>query len=298
MNELIINEQNIQNKIYTIRNTQVMLDKDLAELYGVKPTRLREQVKRNSKRFPIDFMFQLDENEINFMVSQNAIPSKQHLGGAKPYVFTEQGVSMLSAVLKTNFAIEMSVQIIRAFVNMKSFLSQNANIFQKIEQIEKNHLSYEIKIDEKIEKLFKALETKPKIPNQKIFYDGQIFDAYEFIADLIKSSKQEIKLIDNYIDESILTLFSKNQNIKVIIYTKTITKQLKLDLEKYNSQYNPIEIKKFNNSHDRFLIIDEKEIYHIGASLKDLGKKWFAFSKMDGESFEMMGRLKLKNVIF
>ena len=133
-------------------------------------------------------------------------------------------------------------------------------------------------------------DTKLK-PSQGIFYDGQTFDAYVFVADIIKSAKSSIKLIDNYIDESVLTLFSKNQNIKVTIYTKTITKQLKLDLLKYNSQYNNIELKKFNASHDRFLIIDEKEVYHIGASLKDLGKKWFGFSKMDSESFEMMGRL-------
>jgi len=128
-------------------------------------------------------------------------------------------------------------------------------------------------------------------PKQGIFYDGQTFDAYVFVADLIKQAKVSIKLIDNYIDETVLTLFSKNQDIKITIYTKTITKQLKLDLEKYNSQYNNIEIKKFDASHDRFLIIDDKEIYHIGASLKDLGKKWFGFSKMDSESFEMMGRL-------
>jgi len=290
-NELITDEINIQNKIYTIRGVQIMLDKDLAELYGVKPIRLREQVKRNIKRFPDDFMFQLDDNEIDFMVSQNAIPSRQHLGGSKPYVFTEQGVSMLSSVLKTDFAVDMSIKIIRAFVNMKTFLSQNANIFQKIEQIEKNHITYEIKTDEKIEQLFKALEVKPKIPNQKIFYDGEIFDAYAFIADLIKSAKHSIALIDNYIDESVLMLFSKNQDVNVTIYTKSISKQLKLDLEKYNSQYKNIEIKKFNNSHDRFLIIDEKEVYHIGASLKDLGKKWFAFSKMDSESLSVLGRL-------
>jgi hypothetical protein len=292
MNELIIDEQNIKNKIYTIRDMQVMLDKDLAELYGVKAIRLREQVKRNIKRFPQDFMFQLDEKEIEQMVSQNAIPSKQHLGGAKPYVFTEQGVSMLSAVLKTDFAIEMSVQIIRAFVSMKTFLSQNENLFQKIEQIEKKHLIYEIQTDEKINKLFQALEVKPKIPNQKIFFDGQIFDAYKFINDLIKSAKKDIKLLDNYIDETVLTLFSKVPSIKVTIYTKTITKQLKLDLEKYNTQYSNVEIKKFDNSHDRFLIIDENEVYHIGASLKDLGKKWFGFSKMDMESLSILERLK------
>jgi hypothetical protein len=136
------------------------------------------------------------------------------------------------------------------------------------------------------------LEDKTIKPSQGIFYNGEIFDAYKFISDLIKSSKKEIILLDNYIDETVLTLFSKNQNIKVTIYTKTITKQLKLDLEKYNSQYNNIEIKKFNNSHDRFLIIDKEEVYHIGASLKDLGKKWFAFSKMDIKSLGILEKLE------
>ena len=136
------------------------------------------------------------------------------------------------------------------------------------------------------------IESKDIKPKQGIFYDGQTFDAYVFVSDIIKQAKSSIKLIDNFIDETVLTLFSKNQNIKVTIYTKSISKQLKLDLEKYNSQYNNIEIKKFNASHDRFLIINEKEVYHIGASLKDLGKKWFGFSKMDSESFEVMGRLR------
>jgi len=293
MSDIIINDYNINDKIFTIRGIAVMLDKDLAELYGVKAIRLREQVKRNIKRFPEDFMFQLDDNEIDFMVSQNAIPSRQHLGGSKPYVFTEQGVSMLSAVLKTDFAVDMSIKIIRAFVNMKTLLSQNANIFKKIEQVEKNHISYEIKTDEKIEQLFKALEVKPKIPNQKIFYDGEVFDAYVFVADIIKSAKSSIVLIDNFVDETVLMLLSKRASTcKATIYTKTISKQLQLDLKKHNEQYLHVEIKKFEASHDRFLIIDEKKVYHIGASLKDLGKKWFGFSKMDSESFEMMRRLK------
>jgi len=292
MDEIILDEQNIQDKIYTIRGAQVMLDRDLAALYGVKPIRLREQVKRNAKRFPEDFMFQLNDSEIDFMVSQNAIPSKQHLGGSKPYVFTEQGVSMLSAVLKTDFAVEMSVKIIRAFVNMKKFILQNANLFQKIEQIEKRQLTYEIKTDEKIDKLFKALEDKSLKPTQGIFFDGQIFDAYKFINDLVKSAKQEIILIDSYINESVLTLFSKVPNIKVTIYTQNINKKLKLDYEKYQKQYDNIILKIFKNSHDRFLIIDKNEIYHIGASLKDLGRKWFAFSKMSGESLSILRRLK------
>ncbi len=220
MDELVINEQSIQNKIYTIRGVQVMLDRDLAVLYGVKPIRLREQVKRNAKRFPKDFMFILDDNEIDFMVSQNAIPSKQHLGGSKPYVFTEQGVSMLSAVLKTDFAVEMSIKIIRAFVNMKKILLQNANLFQKIEQIEKRQLSYEIKTSEKINKLFKALEDKTLKPTQGIFFDGQIFDAYAFVADLIKSTKHSIILIYNYkqiLDFEFLMLNWIIHNSKLII---------------------------------------------------------------------------------
>jgi hypothetical protein len=277
MNEIVIDEQNIKNKIYTIRGMQVILDRDLAEFYGVKPIRLREQVKRNIKRFPDDFMFQLKEEEIEIMVSQNAIPSKQHLGGAKPYVFTEQGVSMLSAVLKTEFAVNMSIIIIRAFVNMKRFLLSNASIFQRLDNIEYKLLKH----DENFDKVFKAIESKDIKPIQGIFYDGQIYDAYVFVNDLLKSAKKEVTLIDNYIDDSILTLFSKYPDIGFTIITKSISEQLKLDIKKYNSQYNNLTIKTSNKFHDRFLIIDNKETYHVGASLKDLGKKVFGFSKID-----------------
>jgi hypothetical protein len=287
MNEIVIDEQNIKNKIYTIRGMQVILDRDLAEFYGVKPIRLREQVKRNIKRFPDDFMFQLKEEEIEIMVSQNAIPSKQHLGGAKPYVFTEQGVSMLSAVLKTELAIEMSIKIVRAFVNMRKIISSNSLMFERFERIEERLNIH----DENFKKIFNAIEDKSIKPKQGIFYDGEIFDAYRFINELIKSAKKSIILIDNYIDETTLTLFSKVPDIKVTIYTKNISKQLKLDLKKYNTQYKPIELKPFKESHDRFMIIDETEVYHIGASLKDLGKKWFAFSRMDKENLKILERL-------
>jgi phage regulator Rha-like protein len=172
MDKLIINEESIKNKIYIIRGIQVMLDRDLAELYGVKPIRLREQVKRNIKRFPEDFMFQLDENEIDFMVSQNAIPSRQHLGGSKPYVFTEQGVSMLSAILKTDFAIEISIKIIETFVAMRKHLASNSLMFERFERIEQRLLVH----DEKFDTIFKTLEDKSIKPTQGIFYDGQIFD--------------------------------------------------------------------------------------------------------------------------
>lgn len=288
MQELMINENNIKDKIHTIRNQQVMLDRNLAELYEVKSIRLREQVKRNIDRFPDDFMFQLNENEVDFMVSQNAIPSRQYLGGSLPLVFTEQGVSMLSAVLKSETAVIMSVKIIRAFVEMRKLISQNISMFERFERIEQRLNIH----DENFDKLFEALEDKTLKPKQGVFYDGQVFDAYVFINDLLKLAINEIILIDNYIDETVFTLFSKYSNIKVQIYTSNITKQLKLDFEKYQTQYKNIDLIQFKNSHDRFIIIDKKEVYHLGASLKDLGKKWFAFSKFEIENLKILDYLK------
>jgi len=290
MKDTIISTDSIKNRIYTIREVQVILDKDLAIFYDVKPTRLREQVKRNIKRFPSDFMFQLTEEEVDFMVSQNAIPSKQHLGGSTPLVFTEQGVATISAVLTSKRAIEVNIQIMRAFVAMRRFISTNAEIFRRLDTVEIKQ--YET--DKKIECVLNAIESKEIKPKQGIFFDGQIFDAYNFVSDLIRSAKQSIVLIDNFIDDSVLTLFSKRKNgVSVVIYTKTITKQLRLDLDKYNSQYPTINIKVFDHSHDRFLIIDNNEVYHIGASLKDLGKKWFAFSRFDKCAFGLQDKLKL-----
>lgn len=288
MNEIaVLKNENIANKIYTIRGLQVMLDKDLAELYGVKPIRLREQVKRNIDRFPDDFMFQLRGNEVDFMVSQNAIPSKQHLGGSLPLVFTEQGVATLSAVLTNKTAVGIHINIMRAFVQMRKFISNNALMFQRLDSLEQKQFH----TDEKIDAILNALEDKSLKPKEGIFYDGQIYDAYAFMSELIKSAKNEIMLIDNYIDDTVFTIFSKNQNIKVTIYTNTISKQLELDYQKYKSQYKNIILHEFKNAHDRFMIIDGKEVYHIGASLKDLGKKWFAFSKFEIEAFDILKRL-------
>ena len=290
MNEIMVNEENIKSKIYTIRGLQVMLDSDLAELYGVETKVFNQAVKRNEKRFPDDFRFQLTQTEYQNLRSQIVTSSLVSHGGARylPYVFTEQGVSMLSAVLKSDIAVDISVNIIRVFVNMRKFISNNALIFQRLETLENK----QSKNDEKFNKLFEALEDKTIKPKQGIFYDGEVFDAYRFVADLIRSAKNKIVLIDNYVDDSVLTLFSKNQNIDVVIYTQTISKQLTLDIEKYNSQYKAIEIKSFKYSHDRFMIIDDVNIYHIGASLKDLGKKWFAFSKLDIESLDILKKLE------
>jgi len=282
MNTLIT----IENKIYNIRDMQVMLDSDLAQLYGVETKRINEAVKNNLEKFPNDFMFELKEDEYENLKSKISTSS---WGGrrTKPKVFTEQGVYMLATILKSKVATDVTISIMRTFTKMRNFLISNASIFQRFERVEQRITLQ----DEKINKVFKALESKTIKPSQGIFYDGEIFDAYEFVSNIVKSAKKEIILLDNYVDETVLTLFNKNQNVKVTIYTQTITKQLKLDLEKYNAQYNPISIKTFKNSHDRFLIVDKTELYHIGASLKDLGKRWFAFSKMDIESVGILDRL-------
>ncbi|MBK5275092.1 MAG: ORF6N domain-containing protein [Desulfuromonadales bacterium] len=284
---------NIESRIYTIRSVQVMLDRDLAELYEVETRALKQAVKRNPARFPSDFMFELTENEVDSLVSQSVIPSKKQLGGAKPFVFTEQGVSSLSAVLTSKRAVEINIAIMRAFVKMRQFLANNADLFMRLESIEKRQLLHEIKVDEKFEQLFNALEDKSIKPKQGIFFDGQVFDAYAFVCDLIRSATQRIILIDNYVDESVLTLLSKREaEVTTLILTKSIGQALALDIEKYNRQYPAIDVQTFKSSHDRFLIIDD-DIYHIGASLKDLGKKWFAFSKMDVSAIEMLQRVKI-----
>jgi hypothetical protein len=281
--------EEIKNKILTIRGVQVMLDKDLASFYEVKPIRLREQIKRNPNRFPSDFVFQLNESEVDLMVSQNAIPSRQSLGGFLPLVFTEQGVAAVSGVLKSDKAAEVSIAIARAFVAMRKFLLNNAAIFQRLDKIELKQL----KTDEKFEQVFKAMEARQPKPDKGIFFDGQIFDAYTFTADIIREASKSIILIDNFVDDSVLTLLSKRgKSVTATVYTKEITKQLRLDLAKHNKQYPEIRINVFKNSHDRFLIIDEKELYHFGASLKDLGKKWFAFSKMNFLLDDMLHKLK------
>ena len=300
MDEVTVIDKKLQDRIYTIRGIAVMLDSHLAEIYGVETKVFNQAIKRNLNRFPIRYRFQLTDAEFNNLRSQfvtssdNSIRSQivtleSQRGKHRkylPYVFTEQGVSMLSAILKSDTAVDISIKIIDSFVAMRKFLINNAGIFQRIENIEQKLLKH----DDNFNKIFNALESNDTKPTQGIFYDGEIFDAYVFVNKLIKSAKNSIVLIDNYIDETVLTLLSKNQHIKIIIYTKNISQQLKLDVNKYNAQYNNLELKKFDLSHDRFLIIDH-DIFHIGASLKDLGKKWFAFSKINKPSLEFLDKL-------
>jgi hypothetical protein len=289
----------IQNSIYTIQGKQVMLDKDLAVLYNTETRTLKQAVKRNANRFPDDFMFKLTDDDINTLVSQSVIPSKSYFGGAVPYAFTEQGISMLSAVLRTDVAVEISINIIRAFAEMRKFIATNATILSRLSKLEQKQITSDLKqseTDNKINKILNALETNQLTPKQNIFYNGQIFDAYLLISDMIKSAKKSIVLIDNYVDETVLAMLDKrNKNCTATIYTKKITKQLKLDIEKHNQQYPKIELKKLTTAHDRFLIIDSKTVYHFGASLKDTGKKWFAFSKLEIDANDILEKLKREN---
>ena len=294
-------ENNVESLIRVIRGQQVMLDRDLAELYGVETRRLNEQVKRNIERFPEDFMFQLTQNEFDNLKSQFATSS---WGGVRklPYAFTEQGVAMLSGVLKSPTAVEANIRIMRAFVSMRHFMVNNAAIFRRLETIEFNQLEsnkVQAKIlahqevqDHRIDEIFRRLDEGMYKPKQGIFFDNQIYDAYSFVSELVKSAKQRIILIDNYVDETVLTLLDKRgENVSATIYTQQVSRQFRLDVDRHNSQYPPIEVDVFRRSHDRFLCIDDT-VYHVGASIKDLGKKWFAFSKMeDFKPEELVARI-------
>lgn len=284
----------IQPMIKVIRGQQVMLDSDLSALYGVETRRLNEQVKRNIERFPDDFMFQLRKEELDNLMSQNATSS---WGGTRklPYAFTEQGIAMLSSVLKSQTAVEVNIRIMRAFIAMRRFIATNAQLFQRLETIEYHQLEmkqHQEVTDRRIDEVFKRLDTDIP-PMQGIFYDGQVFDAYRFVSDLIRKAKQSIVLIDNYVDDTVLTLLDKrSEGVSATIYTQRISSQFQLDVDRHNSQYPLIEIKRFNKAHDRFLLIDN-EVYHIGASIKDLGKKWFGFTLMrDITATELIKKIK------
>ena len=330
-NELITTkEQSTDNQflqieplIRTIRGQQVLLDSDLAILYGVETRQLNQQVKRNIERFPEDFMFQLTKVELinlksqiatlsatdyplrsqivtlntenHSLRSQNAtIDNRGRHTKYLPYAFTENGIAMLSSVLRSPIAIQVNIRIMRAFTAMRQFIASNAQIFQRLDVMEQNQLAltaHQIETDHKLEEVFRRLDSGNVQPHQGIFYDGQIFDAYTFINDRIREATTRIILIDNYIDDSVLTILSKRADkVAATIYTKKPTAQLQLDIQKHNAQYPPIEIVEFDRSHDRFLCIDET-VYHLGASIKDLGKRWFAFNRMEMSSSELLQRI-------
>ena len=328
-NELITTkEQSTDNQflqieplIRTIRGQQVLLDSDLAILYGVETKRLNQQVKRNIERFPEDFMFQLTHEEVICSRSQIAtlnkgtnlrsqiatssqevslksqIVTSSH-GGVRylPYAFTENGIAMLSSVLRSPIAIQVNIRIMRAFTAMRQFIASNAQIFQRLDVMEQNQLAivaHQTETDHKLEEVFRRLDSGNVRPHQGIFYDGQIFDAYTFINDRIREATTRIILIDNYIDDSVLTILSKRADkVAATIYTKKPTAQLQLDIQKHNAQYPPISVVEFDRSHDRFLCIDET-VYHLGASIKDLGKKWCAFNRMEMPTTELLQKITI-----
>jgi hypothetical protein len=290
-NELI-KIDDIKSRIFTIRGMQVMLDRDIAELYDVQTKVLNQAVKRNRNRFPERLLFMLSDQEKNELVTNCDRLRRLKHSSSNPYVFTEQGVAMLSAVLKSEIAVDVSIKIMDAFILMRHFISENLKVFQRFEIIEKKQIEYQLESDKKFDIIFEAMEKNRLQTKQGIFFEGQVFEAHKFVSDIVRSAEKSIILIDNYVDDTVLTLFSKRkQGVMLKIFTKNLSKQLQLDTQKFNEQFPPAEIKEFNHSHDRFMIIDDRDLYHFGASLKDLGKKWFGFSKMDVEVTKMLARI-------
>ena len=286
--------EQIENLIVDLRGQQAMLDRDLAMLYGVETKRLNEQVKRNIERFPERFRFQLTDKETNELVANcDRFRNLKH-SSVNPFAFTEQGVAMLSTVLHSETAVNMSIRIMDAFVAMRHFIGSHAQMFQRLEVMEQNQLAMSAHLsatDKKIEEVFKRLDDGTVKPKQGVFYDGEVFDAYKFIAEKIKEAKTRIVLFDNYIDESVLNMLDKRSSgVVATIYTKAIDSHLQTDIARHDAQYPHIDVQVFTKTHDRFLCIDDT-VYHIGASLKDLGKKWFAFNLMEITTDDLLTRM-------
>lgn len=273
-----------------------MIDKDLALLYGVQTKQLNRAVKRNIERFPEDFMFQLTKEEcLRCQFGTLNTEQGQHLK-YMPYAFTEYGIAMLSGILRSETAIAANIRIMRAFADMRKLIRHTPEVFNRIETLEYHHLQMKQQLDEttnKVDMILDKLNNETDVQiKQGIFFDGQTYDAYTFIADLIRKATRRIVLIDNYIDDTVLTIMAKRKNVvEATIYTGKMSKQLRLDMEKHNSQYPAIDIKIFSKAHDRFLIIDDR-VYLIGASIKDLGKKWFGFTLMENtDADELLTKL-------
>lgn len=282
-NDLVeITRPSIEKMIYVIRDKQVMLDSDLAILYQVETGALNRAVKRNISRFPEDFRFQLTNEEYQNLRCQTGISSfaqgENNYGGRRtlPYVFTEQGISMLASVLHSEVAIKVSIGIMRTFVEMRRFIANNALLFERISNVELKQLEYQKQTDEKLD---------------------QIFDAFSLIVSLIQKAEKEIVLIDGYVDIGTLNLLTKkNENVTVVMYTLKRTKLSQEDVNNFNSQYPLLEVRYTKVFHDRFLILDKKNVYHIGASLKDAGKKCFGISLIEDAGIvrDILQRLEIE----
>ena len=293
-----LDASDIKRRIFTIRGKQVMLDSDLAELYGYEVKKLNQQVKRNMDRFPEDFMFQLQKEEIpdsskSQIVTLNESGNKRGSNVKKlPYAFTEQGIYMLSTVLRGELAVKQSIFIMRAFREMRHFIANNAALFDRISSVELRQLEYQKQTDKKFDQIFEYIGEHTEI-NQKLFFNGQIYDAFSLLIELIQKAEQEIILIDGYVDVSTLNILAKKQSgVTVTIYTFTKTKLTAQDVAAFNAQYPKLEVKHTNIFHDRFLILDDKTVYHIGASLKDAGKKCFGITLMKDAKQELLKKLE------
>ena len=275
--------EEIQGMIYTIRGKQVMLDSDVANLYHYETKKINQAVKRNIERFPEGFCFQLTESELENLRSQFVTSSlgTGNYGGRRylPYVFTEQGIAMLAPLLKNKIAVQVSINIMNAFVIMRHFLKKNGQVFERLTSVEYRLIEH----DKKFDIVFDKLQEK-QIENQRIFFNGQIYDAYSLIIDIIKKANNKITIIDNYVDDSILEMLSKKKdNVEVVILTSNKSNIKNIDIQKFNKQYPTLKVAKTDKFHDRFIILDEKEMYHLGASIKDLGKKCFGINKIEND---------------
>ena len=289
--ELVIENTDIKTMIHIVREQQVMLDSDLALLYQVETKRLNERVKRNIARFPESFCFQLTKEEYDNLRSQFATSSEDAYGGRRylPYVFTESGV------LRSDVAIEVSIRIMDSFVEMRKFIAGNAVLFERISAVELKQLEYQKKTDEKFDELFAYIADHEET-GQKIFYDGQIYDAFSLIISLMQRAKKSIYLVDGYVDLVTLDMLAKkNKGVSVTIFTYSRTRLSQTDIDKFNKQYPVLTVKKTDVFHDRFLIVDEKEVYHIGASIKDAGNKCFGISVIQDKTIadDLIKRLKM-----
>lgn len=277
---MMVENREIQSMIFTFRGKQVIVDRDLAELYQVQTKRINEQVKRNIDRFPAEFCFQLDNNEKNELVANcDRFKTLKH-STSNPYAFTEQGIAMLSAVLTSDVAVQVSIKIMNAFVEMRHFLVSNAAVFERLDRVELKQLE----TDQKLEKVFNYIANSTEV-KQCIFFDGQIYVAFSFIVDLIKKAQNKLVLIDNYVDTNTLNLLcKKNKGVSVLIAGAGNGSLTIKDISKFNAQYNGLTVKTRNDFHDRFLIIDNSEVYLIGASIKDAGKKSFGITKIEDQT--------------
>ena len=283
-NKLIIQNEltneDIKSLIYTIRGKQVMLDSDVARLFEYATKDLNRNVKNNIERFPEYYCFQLTDEEYKSLRCKIFTLNENGRGQHRkylPYVFTEYGITMLAGLLKSQVAVNVSIKIVNSFIEMRKFLASNGQVFERLTNVEYQLQEHNKKFDE----VFNQLQLGENI-KQRIFFDGQIYDAYSIIIDIIKKADKKILIIDNYIDDSVLKMLAKKKNnVEVVILTSDKSNIENLDIKKFNKEYPILKVAKTNKFHDRFIIIDSKEMYHLGASIKDLGKKCFGINKIE-----------------